>query len=114
MTSDFCVEIGSTYLPKIGGTSVHTLVLLLGNYLLLNMYIGSWKDPQCGLWHNDNNRFVHLNCPNFEIEVCNTGFQVLLKNKSMNELMHIQTMLLSFYGPEYPIIFDFRMSRNIF
>ena len=28
MTSDFCAEIGSTYLPKIGGTRVHTLVLV--------------------------------------------------------------------------------------
>jgi len=75
---------------------VGPVALLVGNYLLLNMYI---VGKQSGLWHNDNNKFVHLNCHNFETEVCNTGCKVLFKKKLMNGLIHIQTVLLPFYGP---------------
>ena len=51
MTSDFFVEIGSTYLPKIGETSVPTLVLLLGNYLHTTKYVHSWnlERPACNV-----------------------------------------------------------------
>ena len=78
----------------------------VGNYILTTKYVHSRKAPhrmQSGLWRNDNNKFVHLNCPNFETEVCNTGCQVLFKKKN-NEWVDAHTNCVSpFLWPWVPI-----------